>query len=109
MAIEHLDRVEVLRRLCQAENKAGLFLSFEWAKGSPEDILLAAPYLKRRDCIQILADGVGYILGDPEEIAALYDQTVGDDGPTQQNLYNGPACVYALTMTPDGRPGMENT
>jgi len=38
-----------------------------------------------------------------------YYRTVGDDGPTKLNDYNGPCRIYALTCDPFGQLLNENT
>lgn len=74
-----------------------------------EEIYLAAPYLADAEgharFLQIMVDGHGYIVCDSEEeCERLFGLTVGDDGPTPTNPYNGTARVYAATST-----GNENT
>lgn len=70
----------------------------------------AAPYLAGTQGIQVLANGRAYILCESgAELDTLYGQTVGDDGPTDNNPYSGPARVYALTCDPDGLIRTENT
>ena len=69
----------------------------------------AAPYLFDEDgtCkyIQILSDGEGYLVcDDVDELNRLYDLTVGDDGPTSSNPYDGDVRVNAVTSE-----GNENT
>jgi hypothetical protein len=44
-----------------------------------------------------------------EELLYAYNRTVGDDGPTKLNPYNGPARVYARTCDQDGNLITENT
>jgi hypothetical protein len=75
-----------------------------------DDLLKAAPYLDPVKHCQVLSDGYGFIICDTEEeLYKLYDQTVGDDGPTKTNSYDGPARVYAMTIDADGELGNENT
>lgn len=70
----------------------------------------AAPYLDIAKHMQIMADGTGYMLFDSEEeMDHIYYQTVGDDGPTKLNPYNGSIKIYALTCNPDGQTMNENT
>ena len=58
---------------------------------------------------QIMADGVGFIICDSrEEMEKYYDLTVGDDGPTKLNLYDGEYGVYAISCSPKGLEN-ENT
>lgn len=66
-----------------------------------QENIKAAPYLANN--YQVLADGSGYLVFDTEPaMNAYYNLTVGDDGPTKRNPYNGPARVYALTCGPGG-------
>lgn len=76
---------------------------------SVEEIFKAAPYLNMDD-YQIIADEHGIIIFDSaEEMEHAYQQTVGDDGPTALNQYNGKCRVSALTCYADGSLGGENT
>jgi hypothetical protein len=75
-----------------------------------EEYIKAAPYLASDEACQVVADGNGIIICDSEEeCEKLFDLTVGDDGPTKSNSYNGPARVYALTISPNGEFVDENT
>jgi hypothetical protein len=75
-----------------------------------EEVLKAAPYLKLGDDCQIISDGSAVIIcEDEEECRKVFDQTVGDDGPTDLNPYNGPVKVYALTINAKGEFENENT
>lgn len=103
-----LDHVKALQRLCESTGKWGIYIGFadveDW-----HEVLKAAPYLTVDDA-QVLADGSAYILFDTEEeMVAHYGMTVGDDGPTKANPYNGPAKVFALTCNPMGETLYENT
>lgn len=106
-----LDQSTALSELCKATKKWGMFISFciyPECSYSYSELEKAAPYLK--DQTQFFADESGYILFDSEEeMWRAYDQTVGDDGPTESNKYSGPAKVYAITCDPDGQFGTENT
>ena len=90
-----------------------MYISFyvEGAQEKPYDELFkAAPYLDLYEHIQVITDGVGYLLFDnKDECTQYYDQTIGADGPTQSNQYDGPQRVYALTCGPDGQTLNENT
>jgi len=80
-----------------------------------EEVVKAAPYLANwqddnDNMAQIMFDGSGFILCEDEaEMKEYYYQTVGDDGTTKYNPYNGPARVYALAIEADGEIGTENT
>jgi len=72
------------------------------------ELFEAAPALKQNH--QAAADGYAFVVCDSlEEMQRVYDSTVGDDGPTDANSYEGAAKVYALTVYPDGEFGNENT
>lgn len=43
------------------------------------------------------------------EAREYYNWTVGDDGPTKLNPYEGPANVYACLYNNEGKPVTENT
>ncbi len=100
---------ETFAMLCKERRCWGLYLSY----GSPEDwwdITLAVPFLTAPKYGQAMVDGQAFILCDSEEeCQQLYDQVVGDDGPTKINPYNGPIRAYALTVSPDGEFMNENT
>jgi hypothetical protein len=105
---------EVFQALCRATGKWGLYISFDryWENEDciVDDLVKAAPYLAFPADGQVIMEGQGIILCDTEEERdRLFDQTVGDEGPTKLNPYNGPARVYALTCNPDGQLGNENT
>lgn len=107
-----LSAIEAAETLSKASGKWVLYISFcvdeeTWIK---TDLFEAAPYLNFREHLQILADGQGFIVCDSqEECEALFQQTVGDDGPTDANPYDGPMRVYALTISPTRGLCNENT
>lgn len=75
-----------------------------------ENVLKAVPYLNLEDHGQLLADGEGIIICDTyEEMQQIYNSTVGDDGPTETNSYDGYVRVYALTCNAEGILENENT
>ena len=101
--------INSFKLLCKLQDKWGLYIS-GLDFGSLEEVVKAAPYLKWPQDAQVLMDGVAFIFCDTEEeMNHLYDQTVGDDGPTKFNSYNGSARVYALTCDPRGNTMNENT
>lgn|ERR1017187_3897350 len=70
----------------------------------------AVPYLTEDQARQLLFDGGFLVVCDnKEECERFYSQTVGDDGPTKTNPYNGLANVYALTISDHGVLMAENT
>jgi len=113
---------ELLEVACKASNKFGMYINvptnylMEQFPGMNifQEIAKAAPYLiedaDHPNTFQIIADGEGYLLFDTEEeMNQHFWQTVGDDGPTETNPYNGPVRIYALTCNNDGQLENENT
>ena len=113
--IEIITDHDILSTACKATGKWGMLISFyvpsvEDCDDPYEEVIKAAPYLTFEKHAQILGDGKAYILGETrDEIYNLYNQTVGDDGPTKLNPYNGIVKVYALTCSPEGKFLSENT
>jgi hypothetical protein len=98
---------ELLKYVCSQTGKYGLYISFDPDEDIFE-IMKAAPYIKL-DAFEIRLNGEGTFLFDSkEEMMNCFNQTVGDDGPTEFNPYDGPARVYACTYHPNG-DGMENS
>lgn len=119
MSYRFVSHDQLARELCRALHKPGMYFSTyvpdtiaDWA-----ELIEAAPYLRderpqtaENNCMQCIVEEAGVILCDTdEERDALYNQTVGDDGPTEANPYNGPCRVYALTISADGEFLNENT
>ena len=103
-----LTHIEVAQRLAKELAKPILYISFH--ENDFAELLKAAPYLNLDDDCQAISDGMAFIVcEDAEELNRLYNSTVGDDGPTELNPYDGPASVYALTIGPDGQTWNENT
>lgn len=108
--MEILSQIEVLQRLCKNTQKWGMFISIWEPKQGPYEAEKAAPYLSEMEHMQIIHDGIGFLLFDTEEeMQKHFNLTVGDDGPTKLNSYNGKTCVYALTCNQDGQLISENT
>lgn len=111
--MEIYDLHETFSALCKATKRSGLFLAFpSWESEYDwiEEVLQAAPFLRAREHMQALADGYAFILCDTiAERDDLYEQIVGDDGPTHSNPYSGPARIYALTCDAQGKFYNENT
>lgn len=107
-----LDLHQMAQAACREACKHGLWLSFPtWH--IIDNYFLAAPWLKGlqdNSLFQGMGDGHVLALFDTaEERDAAYQNTVGDDGPTKTNPYNGPCRIYALTISPDGELLNENT
>lgn len=104
---------DTLSALCAATKRWGMAVN-AYGSADPsvrtEEVRKAAPYLSEDQALRVATGGCAYLLFDSEEECyAAYDATVGDDGPTKANPYNGPVRVYALTCGPDGQTRNENT
>lgn len=103
-----LDALGVFTELCKQSKKYGVYISFA-DEEDPAEITKAAPYLDFDKHYQVLMDGRGWLLFDTEEeMLNCYERTVGDDGPTELNPYDGKVRVYALTCSPTGELWNEN-
>lgn len=110
--MELLRQNSVLSELCILKKKWGIYLSFSFSQAEPyEELLKAAPYLEKfPEGDQLFMDDFLFIFFyDEQSMRNIYLQTVGDDGPTKLNSYDGPARVYALTCNPQGVLLTENT
>jgi len=104
---------EALEALCKEEKKWCLYLSWyleedsfgNVTKNPIIEIQKAVPFLDEED---ISCDKNVILCDSEEEVYELFNQVVGDNGPTEFNLYDGPAKVYALVFGPDGME-TENT
>jgi hypothetical protein len=105
---------ERVRLISIGAGKPVLYVSIcpceECKKDNYAEVKKAAPYLAEtvisggEKYWDILYYGYGYIIcNDEEELMRLYTSTVGKNGSTSTNKYNGPSSVYALTST-----GFEN-
>jgi hypothetical protein len=114
-----VDRTQAASELAKALKKPVLYINFE-GLDDWDELFKAAPYLReafanreqknRDNPMQCVADGTAIIVCDTDkERDNLYEQTVGDDGPTKFNSYRGPVHVYALTIGRDGQFLNENT
>ena len=75
-----------------------------------DELILAAPYLNIHDhAAYLLNESLLLVFDTVQEMEEAYWSTVGDDGPTDTNPYNGPVRVYALTISPEGIFLNENT
>lgn len=70
----------------------------------------AAPYLTGEQTFVLYTEGSVLLLcDDMDEAYSLYKQTVGDDGPTESNPYDGEERLYAMLIDADGKVLTENT
>ncbi len=103
------NQITVACALAKALHKPILFLSF--GDGPWKKKLKVAPYLNscNFDVSQALMGGYAFITCDStKELNRLFDLTVGDDGPTKLNKYEGSVRIYALTIDCKGCPQNEN-
>lgn len=110
----HVDNEGLFTLSCRVLHKWGLYLYLEQEDHdpsftNPEGVLNAAPYLNNRSLT-----GSGwkeqYLFFDNKlDMERCYWATVGRDGPTDTNPFDGTATVYALTCSPTGQLLNENT
>jgi len=100
---------EAMQQLAKAIGKPCMFIG-GWDGDDFADIIKAAPYLDFKQNSQAILDGCAILIFDSlDEMEHYYALTVGDDGPTLLNSYNGNTHVYALTCSSDGKFLNENT
>jgi len=95
------DWTEVVQRVAISFNRPVLYLSF-CGDHLPYEYKKAAPFLTDDHIYNIMEGHMYIICKTQKEMRELYNQVVGDDGPTKANPYNGPARVYALTCSAKG-------
>lgn len=93
---------DFIEEMCKRFKLWALYIS--WLDDANiHNILEAAPYLTMDDDYQMLSDCTGVVLCESEkEVWKIFDQTVGDEGATEANQYDGPGNVYACIMGPEG-------
>mgnify|MGYP007068318580 CR=1 FL=1 len=104
--------IDLMQKYAKFSGKYCMYISFlAWCdKYSFDDLFKAAPYLDDEKYSQVVIDEEGILEFDTEEeMNHYYNLTVGRDGPTKLNSYNGPCTVYALTCGNDGNTRNENT
>ena len=108
--MELLDTIELMKRYAKETSKFCMYISW------PEEFLFselikAAPYLEKHEVAVLTSttDSLILIFDTEQEMVHYFNQTVGDDGPTKLNNYDGPVRVYALTCSNEGELWNENT
>lgn len=99
--IQKLDQIKMAEAYSKATHKWVVYVNTTvYGEDQEEGVgIQAAPYLNFTEDMQIICDGAGFIVCDTEEEAwSIYNQTVGDDGPTTLNSYDGPNKIYALLI-----------
>ena len=107
-----LNSTEVEQEVAKALGKWCLHLHAGYGNDdyTIKELNKAVPYLTEDQARQLLFDGGFLVVCDSkEECERFYSQTVGDDGPTKTNPYDGLANVYALTISDHGVLMAENT
>ena len=98
------DQTSVLKELCKATQKWGLYINIDIPEGIDVlETLQACSFLDpdNDEHAQIIFEECGYFLFDTEkEMERHFGMCVGDDGPTELNKYDGKVSVYALTCSP---------
>jgi hypothetical protein len=112
--MKKLNAVEAAQELAKTLKKPILYISFDPFSLEGDDPFTeqskSAPYLDPLEDIHLMMYNEAIIIcNDDEELKELFWQTVGDDGPTETNPYDGPARTYALTINSRGEMLNENT
>lgn len=98
---------EAAQWLAKLTKKWVVYISFDDMAPTTQ-VLKAAPYLNTDS--EITWDGHGIIVCNTEaEMEKVFRQTVGDEGPTKLNKYNGSTRVYACTINNKGEMVNTNT
>lgn len=111
-----LDHLDALKTICKVSKKFGMYFGGFYDRHTAEkvddwdEIVKAAPWLDLDVPGQCFADGSGFLLfSSKREAWKIFGQTVGDEGPTKTNPYNGRVSIYAILCGPDGELMTENT
>jgi len=112
--MQKLTVIEAMQLLAKAINKPCMYINFDDNYPNLMEISRAAPYLDPTNPdsndTQILFDSNAILVFDNEQqMETAFNSTVGQDGPTRLNSYNGTAKVYALTCNAAGELLNENT
>lgn len=97
--------------ISKKEKCYGLFLSWVFDSSIPPDELKkAAPFLTDEQVQELWANEMLFLYSPYDtSVYFCFYQTVGDDGPTNTNHYDGPARVYAVVIDKNGNLMTENT
>ena len=102
------DTIKLMQEYARIANKYCMYISWQEDVDIYE-IYKAAPYLEGTNIPVYTSFEAVLTFDTEEEMDKHYDMTVGDDGPTKLNNYNGPVRVYALTCSNKGELWTENT
>ena len=109
--------MDALGLLCKTTKCYGLYLAFPDDVFNPDELKKAVPFLDlgiggtevEGDYQAISSDYMFVLCESEKECYKLFDQVVGDEGPTKSNPYDGPMRVYAVTINSDGQVETTNT
>jgi hypothetical protein len=112
--VRSFSAVELFQAYCGMARVWGLYISFVNPpevsfEDAPGELAKAVPYFDELTT-QAWCNGQAFLVFDSEqEMRKYYNNTVGEDGPTASNPYDGPARAYALAIGTDGKALTENT
>ena len=116
--VKILESFELLPVLAKGLKKPVMFVSIYVPKVRTnqrfdqyyKEVVKAAPYLDlEQDAVFISEEGGFIVFDKQDDMEKAFWATVGDDGPTKTNKYNGPVKVYAATCSAHGELLNENT
>jgi hypothetical protein len=111
--MQKVDKMEALRIMCRTTKKWGMYIGIgDWEDTDHflDELVKAAPYLNVDEYFQLISDEMCYLLFDTEEeMEKTFEMTVGDEGPTSLNKYDGQVRVYAITCSDQGELLETNT
>lgn len=109
--MKSLDWVASVEAVARGAGKPVVYLSTSSSCNDSDEVRKAAPYLDDDSLLELVAGKgcVSLVCEDMDEARDLFGQTVGDDGPTGTNPYNGPARVFAMLVCPVKGVLTENT
>lgn len=101
------DIISLLQEHARVADKYCMYISWLGCN-DPTELVKAAPYMKdEEDILYILSETV-LVFDTAEEAYSHYNVTVGANGPTEYNDYDGPARIYALMCSNIGEIIKEN-
>ena len=108
-----LSHIDCLQAVARDVRRPCVYASFD-PDIEFDELVEAAPWLGQltadKESQRLLLDGSGIVVcDDVEEQRRIFASTVGDDGPTATNQYEGHARVYVLTCSSTGNLLTENT
>lgn len=107
--MNQINNFDLLEWYCRGRRCWGLLISSkgdnDGRRNKRKGLALAAPWVVKDNFLfeDLLSGETVFVHFDTESMAReAFDQTVGDDGPSRLNDYNGPVRVYACLAGPDG-------